>query len=432
MTTVITYGTFDLFHQGHYNILKRARDLGDYLIVGVTSESYDIERGKLNVRDSLPTRIQNVLDTGFPDKIIIEEYQGQKINDILKYHVDILVIGSDWLGKFDYLKEYCDVRYLERTKGISSTQIRSETGHLYRVGLATESMDDGSLVEEARYVSGVHVESAWSPDKQLADQVAARYELAESYDDVDAFMDGVDLVYVHTGEARRVDLARRAIAKGKHVICESPVSLDAAEVHALYGQAKEAGVVFAEDIKLPYLRAFTQLIWLLHGGIIGDISRVEIKARCEDLDENLLEMLSLGAYMALKLLNTHEELSVEHIELSSGDYAQKYISLASETKHATIELSESPYWESGVEVFGSEGVAVVPDDWWNMGFFEIRSDQYTSPRRYSFNFEGSGLRYLLQEYLITIEAKNSSSSRFTEADSCAVLGVLNEVLGADK
>ncbi len=85
--------------------------MGDYLIVGVTSESYDIERGKLNVRDSLLKRIENVRRTGFADEIIIEEYQGQKLSDIIKYKVDLLVLGSDWRGKFDYLKNYCDVVY---------------------------------------------------------------------------------------------------------------------------------------------------------------------------------------------------------------------------------------------------------------------------------------------------------------------------------
>lgn len=112
MKKVITYGTFDLFHFGHQNLLKRAKELGDYLIVGVTSEDFDINRGKLNVQQSLMERIKNVKESGYADEIIVEEYEGQKIDDIQKYNVDIFAIGSDWLGNFDYLKEYCKVVYL--------------------------------------------------------------------------------------------------------------------------------------------------------------------------------------------------------------------------------------------------------------------------------------------------------------------------------
>jgi len=119
---VITYGTFDIFHEGHYRLLERAKQLGNYLIVGVTTENFDDSRGKLNVQESLMKRIDNVRNSGLADEIIIEEYEGQKINDIQKYEIDVFAIGSDWVGKFDYLKEYCQVVYLERTKGISSTR----------------------------------------------------------------------------------------------------------------------------------------------------------------------------------------------------------------------------------------------------------------------------------------------------------------------
>lgn len=95
MKKVITYGTYDLFHQGHYNLLKRAKELGDYLIVGVTSEHFDEERGKVNVVDSVLERVENVRKTGFADEIIIEDHQGQKIEDIQKYGVDIFTVGSD-------------------------------------------------------------------------------------------------------------------------------------------------------------------------------------------------------------------------------------------------------------------------------------------------------------------------------------------------
>ena len=94
MTKVITYGTFDLFHEGHYRLLQRAKALGDYLIVGVTTEKYDLERGKLNVVDSLPIRIENVKKTGFVDEIVIEETLGQKISDIQKYHIDIFTVTA--------------------------------------------------------------------------------------------------------------------------------------------------------------------------------------------------------------------------------------------------------------------------------------------------------------------------------------------------
>ena len=112
MKKVITYGTFDLLHHGHIRLLQRAKALGDYLIVGVTADSFDLARGKINVQQPLMERIEAVRHTGLADKIVIEEYEGQKIDDIRRYDIDIFTVGSDWAGRFDYLKEYCDVVYL--------------------------------------------------------------------------------------------------------------------------------------------------------------------------------------------------------------------------------------------------------------------------------------------------------------------------------
>ena len=126
MKKVITYGTYDLLHYGHIRLLERAKALGDYLIVGVTADDFDKSRGKINVQQSLMERIEGVKNTGIADEIIIEEYEGQKIDDIRRYGVDIFTVGSDWKGKFDYLNEYCKVIYLERTKGVSSSELRSE------------------------------------------------------------------------------------------------------------------------------------------------------------------------------------------------------------------------------------------------------------------------------------------------------------------
>ena len=155
MVKVITYGTYDLFHEGHYNLLKNAKALGDYLIVGVTSDYFDKSRGKFNVRDSLMTRIDNVRATGFADEIVVEEYFGQKIDDIKRFNVDIFTVGSDWEGYFDYLNEYCKVVYLPRTQGISSTQIRNSEN--VRLGIIGNEVILDRFLDEAKFVSGIDI-----------------------------------------------------------------------------------------------------------------------------------------------------------------------------------------------------------------------------------------------------------------------------------
>ena len=153
MKRVITYGTYDYLHYGHIKLLERARALGDYLIVGVTSEDFDRKRGKINVQQSLTERIENIRKTGLADEIIVEEYVGQKIDDIKRYDVDIFAIGSDWEGTFDYLKEYCEVVYLPRTEGISSTQIRCQEKNIL-MGVISDDIDYFNKYKaEDRYVN---------------------------------------------------------------------------------------------------------------------------------------------------------------------------------------------------------------------------------------------------------------------------------------
>lgn len=125
---VITYGTFDMFHIGHLNLLKRAKKLGDYLIVGVSTDEFNKIKGKKTV---IPYkhRVEIVKAIKYVDLVIPEHSWEQKVEDIKKYKVDILVMGDDWKGKFDYLKKYCEVIYLPRTKGISTTYLKKYLSH---------------------------------------------------------------------------------------------------------------------------------------------------------------------------------------------------------------------------------------------------------------------------------------------------------------
>ena len=156
MTKVITYGTFDLLHCGHIRLLKRAKMLGDYLIVGVTADDFDKTRGKINVQQSLMERVEAVRATGIADEIIIEEYEGQKIDDIRKYDVDIFTVGSDWRTKFDYLTDYCEVIYLERTHGISSSEIREQKRSI-NLGLIGDSLFLNKMQAESTFVNGIQL-----------------------------------------------------------------------------------------------------------------------------------------------------------------------------------------------------------------------------------------------------------------------------------
>ena len=206
MRKVITYGSFDLFHEGHYNLLKRAKALGDYLIVGITTEQYDESRGKLNIIDSLINRIDNVRATGFADEIIIEDHAGQKVEDIQKYNIDVFAIGSDWVGAFDHLKEYCEVVYLERTRNVSSTLLRMKNLSIIRLGVIGCGRIARRFMPEAKYVSGVAVVSVYNPHIKSAEAYAQKFELDSYTDDLEEFFEGIDAIYlslIHISEPTR-------------------------------------------------------------------------------------------------------------------------------------------------------------------------------------------------------------------------------------
>ncbi len=133
MKKVITYGTYDLFHHGHINIIKRAKELGDYLIVGISSDEFNEKEKNKDTYFTYEQRKMVVESLKFVDEVIPETNWEQKVEDVKKYGIDVFVIGDDWKGKFDFLKEYCEVVYLERTQGVSSTKMKHDLyGSLYK------------------------------------------------------------------------------------------------------------------------------------------------------------------------------------------------------------------------------------------------------------------------------------------------------------
>ena len=130
MKRVITYGTYDLLHYGHINLLRRARELGDYLIVALSTDEFNWNSKQKKCYFSYEKRKQLLEAVRYVDLVIPEESWEQKIRDVQEFRIDTFVMGDDWKGKFDFLKDYCEVVYLPRTPEISSTQIKTDLGHL--------------------------------------------------------------------------------------------------------------------------------------------------------------------------------------------------------------------------------------------------------------------------------------------------------------
>ena len=415
MTKVITYGTYDLLHYGHIRLLERAKALGDYLIVGVTSDTFDRERGKINVQQSLMERIEAVRATGLADEIIVEEYEGQKIDDIKRYDVDIFTVGSDWKGKFDYLKAYCKVVYLDRTTGVSSSEIRSEQQPV-RLGLVGESPILNKIEHESHYVNGLEAGKVFSQNNvYLSDTLTSSSREAASFQDLLA---DSDALYLISAPERHYGQIKEALQSGKHVLCESPITMDAKQWEELCEMARAKNLVLMDSIKTAYSMAYYRMLLLAKGGNIGDIMSVD--ATCtslvdfdptQDTNKNLYEWNSICAWGPTALLPIFQLLGTDYsskqIATHFLDEAMRYdaftkISFLYPHAVASLKVGQGVKSEGSLVISGTKGYIYVPAPWWKTDYFEVRYENPQNNKRYFYQLDGEGLRYMLLSFLKAI------------------------------
>ena len=418
MKKVITYGTYDLFHEGHYNLLKNAKALGDYLIVGVTSGDFDKNRGKLNVRDSLMTRIKHVEETGFADEIIIEEYFGQKIDDIKKYDVDIFTVGSDWKGHFDYLNEYCEVIYLDRTKGISSTEIRNT--NTIKLGCHGVEQVTARFLDEAKYVSGMDTGAVYVENKpDYLDKFVEDYEL-KIYPDQEAFYDAIDAVYIVVEPKYQFQAIMNALKHKKHVLVEFPILVTDEQLQEITDLADDNGCIFMEGLKTAYTPAFGKLIALAKSGIIGNILSVDANFT-QILGKQLAEQIrlvdggSVNALASYPFLAFVKFLGLDYKDIQffsrnddKGLDMFTKILVSYENAVATSNVAISGKSEGDMIISGDKGYIYVPAPWWKTEYFEVRFEDLNMNRKYFYKFDGEGLRYEISEFIQCILNKKNS------------------------
>lgn len=435
MKKVITYGTYDLLHYGHVRLLERAKALGDYLIVGVTSDDFDKTRGKINVQQSLMERVEAVKALGIADEIIIEEYVGQKIDDIKRYNIDIFTVGSDWKGYFDYLSEYCEVVYLDRTQGVSSTDLRSKARSL-KFGLVGEGKILRKVKKEAALVNGLDIKAVFSRDESICiDAEINGIFVAEDYD---SLLDNVDAVYVVSHPSVHYEQIKEALNKGKHVLCESPIVLNPEQLQDLYNTAGANGCILMDAIKTAYSTAYNRLLLLVKSGKIGDVLSVD--STCTSLMDrktfSIKESVwgSLHYWGPVALLPIFQLLGTDYLEERTVVKASSLDSEFDEfvkvdflypTAAASIKVAVNAKSEGSLVVAGTEGYIYVPAPWWKTDYFEVRFEDQRENKRYFYQLDGEGIRYMLVSFVKAIE--NGCFDYYVSRDvSCQIAQVMQD------
>ncbi len=425
MIKVITYGTFDYLHQGHINLLQRAKALGDYLIVGVTTDDFDKKRGKINVQQSLMERIEAVRATGLADEIIVEEYEGQKIDDIKRYDIDIFTLGSDWVGAFDYLKEFCQVVYLPRTEGISSSEIRAKKESI-RMGLVGDTDFLKKVYKESEYVNGIQID-AYDSNIPLFDKLEKKKSYADLLEDVDA-------VFIRSQPVKHYEDIKQALMAGKHVLCESPIALNAEQTLELFDLAQAKGRILMESIKTAYATAYSRLQLLIKGGKIGKV--VSVDATCTSLrapektnDRDWSGFYEWGPTALLpifQILGT-DYRSVDIVSHFMDNGIDRFTKMDFIYKNAvaSMKVGDGVKSEGQLIISGTEGYIYVPAPWWNTDYFEIRYEDITKNKRFFYQLDGEGIRYELVAFLRAIDQASFQANIAMET-SLAIARIMDD------
>lgn len=405
MVKVITYGTYDLLHFGHIRLLERAKALGDYLIVGVTADGFDKARGKINVQQTLMERIEAVRATGLADEIIVEEYEGQKIDDILRYNVNIFAIGSDWLGRFDYLKEYCEVVYLERTKGVSSTELRSQNNSLKLALVGDESWFLTKFERESHFVNGIEITGIYT-----------------SMDDYSRAIETSDAVFLNSKPQDHYNQIKEALMRDKHVLCDTLITTSESEWDELMSLANERGCILMDGLRTAFSTAYYRLLLLIKSGIIGEVISVDASCtslRDKDLTKEELKNVwnslcawgptaMLPVFQILGTKYTNKQIISRIIDADSMYDSFTKVTFVYPKAVASIKVGKGVKTEGDLVVSGTEGYAYVPAPWWKTEYFEIRREDISQNKRYYYQLDGEGIRYELVSFLKAIEGLNKN------------------------
>ena len=300
--------------------------------------------------------------------------------------MDIFAIGSDWEGYFDYLKEYCEVVYLPRTEGISSTQLRDEQKPV-RIGIVGDGRRAEDFVQEAKYIHGAEVVASGS----------------------------CDAVYVDSPLSRRYDDVKSALEAGRHVLAELPFAPGAAALETLFRLADEKGVLLMPAQRTACCPGFGHLYTLLKSGVIGEILDVEVSLPVAEgagpgFAGCLREYGCTALLPIVQFLGADFRDMTFHSRMDQGvDVFTKAV-LRYDKAVASFQVGLGAKTEGNMIISGTKGYAYVPAPWWKMDYFEERHENPERNRRYFYQLDGEGIRAELVAFARAIAAGGGSGN----------------------
>lgn len=340
----------------------------------------------------------------------------------MRYGVDIFAIGSDWKGYFDYLNEYCQVVYLERTAGVSSSELRAEKREV-RLGLVGDQQYLNKFEKESHYVNGVKIVGLCTSPSLSSGFSDALKSLPYVTDDYDSLLPQVDAIYLISKPADHYHQIKKALEMGKHVLCDPPIALSVNEWQELNSLAKEKNCILMDAIRTAYSTAYYRMLLLVKSGRIGTVMSIDSSCTSlrdndltsEELNEKWNSLCTWGPNAMLpifQILGTQysQKCITSHIEDDSIMY-DNFTKIAFVYPHAvaSIKVGKGVKTEGELVISGTTGYIYVPAPWWKTDYFEIRREDPAQNKRYFYQLDGEGIRYELVSFLKAIQdGKNYS------------------------
>ena len=291
------------------------------------------------------------------------------------------------------------------------------------------------FVSEAKYVSGIEVESAYNPDKNNASYFTKRTDIEVRTDDFAGFLNGVDAVYIASPNETHYDYAKKALESGKHVLSEKPLAFTKAQTKELYDLASRNKLVLLEGIKTAYCPGFQQMMNVAMSGRIGEIKDVEA-CFTRLADESSRErtdaeyggsFLEFGGYTLLpvvKLLGmNYKDIRIDSITGDNGIDLYTKIQIIYENAMATSKDGVGVKSEGQLVISGTKGYILAPSPWWLTKKFEVRYENAGKIETYEPTFQGDGLRYEISDFVMKINGISKNGYKLTAEESIAMSGI---------